>query len=530
MNFRGRYAERILFSLLVLANTWPVLSHTFFPTLDGPLHVYNAHLIKELLTGNDTVAGYFSLNPFPVPNWTGHFIIAMLNLAVPLITAEKIFLLLYLIALPFAFRFFISTFKNRNMAASYLILPFCYSYMFFLGFYNFCIALVFLFLSLALWNKYLAKGRALWLLLLFFSILICYFSHIFVFGILMLGLGVLLLIHIMSVHGFRDKLSIRKLIIKSALLLLCCALPLIWALMFYLQKPQTIPSYLPETEMWRNIWVVEPLIGFVQQEESEMSRYIFFGLAFLAIVVIIKRITATVRAIKNEARPPLRAAMLLIQKADMWLLFCVLLMAAYYLLPDSDGWAGYFSLRILLLFFMFFIVWLGTQNSGRIIGSLVIIFVFFFGLKLMIYRQPIIQSLNDAAYPAYQASENAVKNKSLYFINQSANWLHGHFAFYTSYKTTVIILQNHECNTGYFPLVFNQKSRNSLYVSPNTGADSCYLYPVQNNHLQKPYHYLYIFGMQDTTQNPCNTQLIDFLDNYCEIRFSGSSSILAEIK
>ncbi|MBL7986020.1 MAG: hypothetical protein JNM91_13530, partial [Flavobacteriales bacterium] len=61
-------AEPIFFLLLALHLAFPFATH-FFPTLDGPVHLHNARLLKELLLGNEAVRSTFSLHPLPVPNW-----------------------------------------------------------------------------------------------------------------------------------------------------------------------------------------------------------------------------------------------------------------------------------------------------------------------------------------------------------------------------------------------------------------------------------------------------------------------------
>src|SRR5690349_10125799 len=85
----GRY----LFHAVVLLNTLPALLFRFFPTMDGPAHLYNARLIRELLGGNSALAPYVVLNDFPVPNWLGHFILAAAGAVVPAFLAEKILVL-----------------------------------------------------------------------------------------------------------------------------------------------------------------------------------------------------------------------------------------------------------------------------------------------------------------------------------------------------------------------------------------------------------------------------------------------------
>src|SRR6187549_2575351 len=137
--------EKYFFFSLSIINLIPVLFYKFFPTLDGPAHLYNATIINQLLAGNEYLEKFFRFNPEPVPNWTGHFLLSCFNLLLPAFIAEKLLLVLYLLGLPFSFRSLIKTIASGNVFISYYIFPFTYSFLFFLGFYNFCVGLVFLF-------------------------------------------------------------------------------------------------------------------------------------------------------------------------------------------------------------------------------------------------------------------------------------------------------------------------------------------------------------------------------------------------
>ncbi len=79
----NRYVP-FLFWAMLLAGTIPLLVFRHFVTLDGPAHLYNAQLIREIwFGGHSLVNDLFRVNDFPVPNWSGHLIMALLNLLLP---------------------------------------------------------------------------------------------------------------------------------------------------------------------------------------------------------------------------------------------------------------------------------------------------------------------------------------------------------------------------------------------------------------------------------------------------------------
>ena len=71
--------EPFLFYALVVFNLSLVFKFGNFPTIDGPSHLYNARIINELwFNNNEVLKDYFTFNPTPEPNWTGHFLLALL--------------------------------------------------------------------------------------------------------------------------------------------------------------------------------------------------------------------------------------------------------------------------------------------------------------------------------------------------------------------------------------------------------------------------------------------------------------------
>src|SRR5690606_18608038 len=70
--------ERALFVLGLLLLAHPFLKQRYFFTVDGPSHVYDAWLIQELFHPSAAVHASWEINPLPVPDWSGHAILALL--------------------------------------------------------------------------------------------------------------------------------------------------------------------------------------------------------------------------------------------------------------------------------------------------------------------------------------------------------------------------------------------------------------------------------------------------------------------
>src|SRR5687768_6062047 len=98
-------AEPLIFYAVLLLNLLPLLVFKFYPSLDGPAHLYNSLLIPEMLKGNEVLESMLKFNSEPVPNWSGHFILSFFNLFLPGWLAEKMLLIFYVTGLPLSFRY-----------------------------------------------------------------------------------------------------------------------------------------------------------------------------------------------------------------------------------------------------------------------------------------------------------------------------------------------------------------------------------------------------------------------------------------
>jgi len=224
--------EVYFFYLLLLINLIPVLFTTYFPTVDGPAHLYNSRVIVDLLSnGNSPLSAFYIFNPHLIPNLSGHFILSILLLIFPAFMAEKILLSAYLILLPVLFRWLFNSLAIKNKYLVYFIFPFTYSFLFYWGFYNFHIGLLVFFIGTSVMIKAINSGFTLkrYLLLLILSLIIFY-SHIFVLAIFLFTVSVLNLENIIAL--FKSDGSGKKAVIKVLLHQMILFLPVVILLLY----------------------------------------------------------------------------------------------------------------------------------------------------------------------------------------------------------------------------------------------------------------------------------------------------------
>src|ERR1035437_9794754 len=291
--FIKKQPESFIFIVITILNLFPVLFTKFVPTLDGACHLYNSKLMNYLLfDAPSRINDFFIFNHEPVPNYFGQIVLSFFNLFLPAWLSEKSLIIIYLVAFPLSFRRLVKTITPNNLFLSYLIFPFTYNIIFFyFGFYNNCFAIIFMLIALNFWirneedlsffsnhlntNKTLLKKRLLFLLLF----LLTYFSHIFIFGILLLIIGVQIIIKALkNIRGF-------KLLVKKVIsLILFSIIPLILIFFYFNSRKSTGKiDYLSFRE--QIFWLKNLVI--THDENPIFVGILFYSFSFLLFVALI---------------------------------------------------------------------------------------------------------------------------------------------------------------------------------------------------------------------------------------------------
>ncbi len=479
--------EEWIFYLLIILNLVPGFYRRILASMDGGAHLYNSQIINTLLFKHSSIVHqFYTLNPEIVPNWTGHFILSFLNYYLPAFVAEKVLLAAYLITFPLVFRRFIKTIAPQNIWMSYFVFLFTYHFLFLLGFYNYSIALVFMIIGLNYWIKKCTQPiNVREFLTLFLILCVTYLSHIFVFAFLLFVMAIYLLIKTLSLNQSLTTSKVKFFIHKSAILLASAIVPLIFFVLYFYKRPSTGMSFYesPET-LWTWILDIRPWIVYDYNREAMFNRVINGVLGVLFLTLIIIRI---VKYIKHKES--------LIKINDFLFLVAFLSLVLLFILPDSDGAAGFVSVRFCYLFFLFFFFALSTSVYSKwfkitvLIIIIPIAFVHNFGFNKVVKSQyKIVESI-------VKASQFIPENAVVLPINFSANWLSGNYSNYLGIDKPMVILHNYEASTGYFPVLWNrEKMPNTLLGNQNSIPDCLDWKGEKSN---TPYVIDYVFVLVD---------------------------------
>lgn len=507
-SFRSVLKEKYLFFLIIVINAVPILFTHFFPTMDGGAHLYNSNLLRIILSSNDDVINKFhSINSYPLPNWTGHFILAFLLYFFKPFFAEKILLLIYIVLLPLSFRYLVTSKKNNNQYISYLIFPFTYNFPFMCGFYNQSIAMILLILTTAYWYRNeQTMNPAKWLLI-FLLISITYFSHFFIFIVLFVFLITVSLQTYIPVY-FKSIDDRVKLLKKHILQLSFISLIfLIWFLvgMFFIADTDFKQPYnkyhLSELLNW--IVTIRPIIIFGEGERI-YTIPVFIVLLILTFNTVYSRFKPLKSKVNNvDTRNNF------FRIPDLWFLLLLVFGLAFIFVPDSYS-AGMMSLRLCLLFFIILLIWMSFQHYSKWVMIMLVLIVPL-NMVSLFKKMPEFRSFDKEVRQIVFAA-NYIKPSSLVLpVTLTDHWYKGHFVNYLGAERNIILTDNYEASYGWFPVKWNMDKMPNIGLDNNENLENIYWIVNQNSLEKSKIDYIIVFGKDSSLLNSRFKNLSDLL-------------------
>jgi hypothetical protein len=475
--------------------------------MDGASHLYNSNIIIELLNGNSKLESFFKFNKVIVPNWFGHFILTVFNSFLPAYMAEKLSLIFYAVSFPLSFRYLVKVYNPENVLLSYLVFPFIYSALFYLGFYNFYLGIVLLLITTAYWlnnmeDLTLKKG-----FILFCLITIIYFCHLFIYLFLMVILSLLFLQKVVKNMISKDKQDVVKVKFKQQLLVLLLAsfLSTLLAITYIIKvKVSGNNNSVDVVELFKWISHVKPIVALNVSEEEPYAIKYFYLISALSLIVIYFKIQSIKQNISGR-KNGLRVLFDNLNQSDIWLMISIAILILFFQVPNGAN-AGMISERLCLLFFIFYIIWIASQPLPKWVGVLSIAMVLYCNLFLLIYHIKTTRDLSNDAVEFNQVSEYIDKNSVVLPFNYSDHWLEGHFSDYMGIDKPLILLENYEASLDWFPIKWNNNALLDCIKGHGT-CNVCTDLFIES----KSINYIVLWGSIKDTADVCNNKLTQML-------------------
>ncbi len=498
-------AELLLFTLFTLLNLLPFVATKFFPSMDGASHLANSNIINQITVhGNEFFRQFFILNPEPVPNWISHFLVSLMTLVMPAFLAEKILIMLILAGTPFAFRALVNAISPEKTLLSFLVFPFTHSMFFFFGFFNFCMGIMVLLFTLSYWvrleNKPITFRHTALLALL---IALNYFSHIVIFGTLLIAIATHILVQAavkLACHRVSFAQQVRETLRRILAVTAASILPLGLFIYFFVSRPGTREvKFLPREELTGILTSLRPLVSMNPALEGKYLQVLFYTLVFLlaaGAAFFILRVLRKVIAKHNEDPTP--APPLLPGFHFWWLLaFLGVMKILFFLLPNDYGTASYTSLRLGLFLLLFTVVWASTFRMPAYVSLIAVMAALTVNTLMVRYHTPGMRDLGKLASQCNKAAEFVKPNSLVLPIYCMDNWFTGHFVDYIAVDKPVVMVYNYECESGYFPVRWNEPERKNYYLGNPSAPDKYIRFEIVKGKPSLPLDYVFIVGHYD---------------------------------
>jgi hypothetical protein len=460
-NFKMQVLRILFYGAVALCLLLTLIPYAFV-THDGPSHLYNAHIINNILFSTNSIyVKYHTFNPdWLQPNLIGYFVLCGLQLIVPFLWAEKILIALYVLTFSFGFRFFLKQVSPAPDWYALMLFPFIFNAVLFWGFFNFLLGLALTFWLMGLHEKYKFKLSLVRFLGLTVLAILVFYSHALVF--VLCGVSVFIrAVSEIAVYPNKSKASF-ILALKPVFIFLPGSL--LFLIYMYQQRSSAI-MYDEGFNLFNRLsrlWLQIDSLSFSGYAEGNYIKLFYAVLLALAVLKIFMHW-------KN------RQSIL----SPAFILFGIIFLM-YLFLPDYAAGGGIISIRINLLLFLFWVTWLSTGSITTTAKYLITVF-YLIGLPFFYLRWEVIAAgsrqckqvieLSDSLIPA-NAVISTVHYKNVrgftgnYQIHSYID-LMSNLDNYIAIKHNAVTLHNYEaggaCGASYFPVIW-KNCKSTEYV------------------------------------------------------------------
>jgi hypothetical protein len=361
--------EFVAYVVTTLLALVPVWATPVFPSQDGGSHLYNAHVLGSLLTGDAVpYAHIYRLNFAALANWSDHLVLALLTSVVAPAIAEKLLLSAYVLLYAAAARYAAASIHPDRAWLAHLALPLVFTFSVHMGFYNFILCFPLYFLLIGYYWRHRdgrhAGGLAVVLLAL-------YALHplAWVFGLLSLTLLVLAAARNVHVHGHTSATTTTRRLLH---VWLAGAPGAILLLVLVGHEPTDLVQWQPLPDLVRHIYLGGPLWTFSPADTA-------FGGAVFALFM-----TVSVAAWRSAHADDAATAL-------AWT--TAVYIALLVLLPSQWKSLGLITERVGTFAFMTWVIALAGQNYSPRVRRIAIACAQVLALLLVVRSTLVVRSL-----------------------------------------------------------------------------------------------------------------------------------------
>ena len=178
-----------------------------------------------------------------------------------------------------------------------------------------------------------------------------------------------------------------------------------------------------------------------------------------------------------------------------------ILLVLYFKLPDAYGTASYINLRIGFVFFLLTILWLSTFRIPWYFGLIAAITGLYVNTMLIRYNAGGIKEMGKLAVSCNKAADFIAPNSVVLPIYCLNKWFAGHFVDYLAIDKPIVMVYNYECESGYFPVKWNEKSKPNYYLGNPAIPEKFVNFELTKGNPYLRLDYVFIMGLCDPAED-----------------------------
>lgn len=511
-------SEKKVFTFFVFLQLIPFFFFAFMPSMDGPPHLHNTQVLIELLRGNSVMQNFYTFNPVLVGYWTQPVLMSLFNLLFSAQIAEKLLISVYLTGLAFSFRYFVKSLNPDPGYLTILIIPFSYTFFFFLGYYNFSLAFIFVFLALGYYirNRWSFTWKTF--LILFVLISMVFLTHSFVFAWFCIGLFIFVTLRFLGalIKGASIQLSIKSFI-KNGIFLFLAALPaLIFFVFHFLHVRQVDSTVFTDTRSFSQLIDflirIRLIIGYHISKESTPN--FVYQLVFLTVLIV-----SFISFFRNTSILSLTIGELikrLTNPKNAIFLVSLFFLLVYFIIPETVA-AGDLDIRVSVFFFYFFIARIAAIRLSKKISFILAMIVILAFIQQSMLRYRMVRDLIANSKDVYSLQEFAEPNAVIFPYRVSSHWLDLHYPMYVGVDKPVIHLGNPQVY-GAAHLIWNNPQLPVLKVG-NLDVSNHHGRIVENDGSRDEYivDYVIVYRYNEFRESEDHNEFKEVLEHYYEL-------------
>lgn len=439
----------LLYILLLGVHVALVWWLPYFPSQDGPSHVYNLVILRDLLNGGYEWGDFFTYQLRAVPNLGFHLVAYPLLLLFPPLIVEKLFVSLYILLMGSCVPVFFRAFDRPVFPFAYLVFPVIFNYTLFMGFYSYVIAVPIFLIAFSIAWRIRTDSIAHRFVCLNLAGLLVFYCHLIPFVIYLISLMVICLANVSTVK--------RKAIDMCSLLLTIS--PLLLTLLLYMNRSikgaandfsyvYSAKHYIESFESLFFFSMIKVSPSFVLPGSLVSFIYLFF------LSIYIHNAFKSIKSPKYNIRE--------IPLADRPIIFILLILIVIYMLaPFRLGEGSYFDQRFPWVIYLIAMPLLRfkdeimTQRFVTVIVAMVVSFYAIVNANVM-HKQSVTVGKFLKGVDTSLPKGSFIMTYKTKFPEWSGVDVLMHASSYYGIKNRYVDIGNYEAGLPYFPVQFKK--------------------------------------------------------------------------